>query len=140
MTSSLLTKTSRNIGRIWHASARDLSYLKRNKISKQLCGYLLQYGYRLPENDDGMLYYQVYFKLIGSQLFTYPEVCLRAANELLVLPHANSLELFRQFFDDVKVEFSRVCGSKCEITDQPMKPETRLLSRTEVPQAVLKCL
>lgn len=30
------------------------------------------YGYRLPETDDDLFYFQVNFKLIGSKLFTYP--------------------------------------------------------------------
>ncbi|KAK2188961.1 hypothetical protein NP493_119g08023 [Ridgeia piscesae] len=30
------------------------------------------YGYRLPDTDEGMIYYQVYFKPIGNTLFTYP--------------------------------------------------------------------
>jgi hypothetical protein len=33
---------------------------------------VFQYGYRIPESDEGMLYYQVYFKPIGNKLFTYP--------------------------------------------------------------------
>ena len=79
-----------------------------------------------------MLYFQIYFKLIGQQLFTYPEVCLRAANDRLVLPHSNPMQLFAQFFDDVRVKFARVCATKFEIRDQAMRPETRLLSRNEV--------
>ena len=34
--------------------------------------FIFQYGYRLPETDDNMLYYQVYFRPVGQILFTYP--------------------------------------------------------------------
>ena len=32
----------------------------------------LQYGYRLPETEEDVIYYQVYFRPIGETLFTYP--------------------------------------------------------------------
>ncbi|KAK3085939.1 hypothetical protein FSP39_011052 [Pinctada imbricata] len=31
------------------------------------------YGYRLPDNEAGMIYYQIYFRPLGDRLFTYPE-------------------------------------------------------------------
>ena len=34
--------------------------------------FSIQYGYRLPEDDIGMIYYQVYFRPLGGTLFTYP--------------------------------------------------------------------
>ncbi|CAC5403084.1 unnamed protein product [Mytilus coruscus] len=30
------------------------------------------YGYRLPEEEDGMIYYQINFRPLGERLFTYP--------------------------------------------------------------------
>ena len=44
--------------------------------------FSLQYGYRLPEDDIGTIYYQVYFRPLGGTLFTYPlqiyHLCQRA--------------------------------------------------------------
>ncbi len=37
-----------------------------------------QYGYRLPEDDTGMLFYQVYFRPLGYTLYTYPFRSTRA--------------------------------------------------------------
>ncbi|XP_033754812.1 uncharacterized protein C18orf63-like [Pecten maximus] len=30
------------------------------------------YGYRLPDSDDGVIYYQVHFRPLGGRIFTYP--------------------------------------------------------------------
>lgn len=31
-----------------------------------------QYGYRLPDNDDDRIYYQINFRPLGPRIFTYP--------------------------------------------------------------------
>ena len=86
-------------------------------IAKLCYAMCLQYGYRLPESDAGMLYYQVYFKKIGSKLFTYPEVCLRS-HGMTTFNCADVTSVLQQFLADIQAKMPKICGMKFTINSQ----------------------
>ncbi|XP_064611999.1 uncharacterized protein C18orf63-like [Liolophura sinensis] len=67
------------------------------------------YGYRLPDTDDNILYYQIYFGPVGHTLFTYPHVCLRS-REFHVLPRVDPRSIYVSFLQDVTAKMPTVCG------------------------------
>ncbi|XP_064641601.1 uncharacterized protein LOC135496283 [Lineus longissimus] len=69
------------------------------------------YGYRLPEDEDGVIYYQIYFKLIGEQLFTYPECCVRP-RDINILPRTDPKPILQAFLSDLQNKISNLCGQK----------------------------
>ena len=78
-----------------------------------------------------MLYYQVYFKLIGPRLFTYPEVCLRSRD--VTTFNCPDVDLVLQgFLADVRTKMAALCGKKFEIRNRAMYVDNSLTSAQEV--------
>ena len=94
--------------------------------------FLVQYGYRLPDEEGEVLYYQVYFKPIGEILFTYPEYCLRP-NGLFVLPRVDPRPIVQAFLGDLASRLPSVCGRKLNFRpNEPRYLEVGLNPMTQV--------
>ena len=94
---------------------------------------LLQYGYRLPESDEGMLYYQIYFSMLRSSgLFTYPEVCLRQSGDMMTYNCPDSDAVLRQFLADVNLKIPKICGMAFNIINRPMFLDRSLVNVLQV--------
>ncbi|PSN32725.1 hypothetical protein C0J52_20408 [Blattella germanica] len=62
------------------------------------------YGYRLPEDTDQVFYCSVSFSGFGSNLYTYPSVCVRR-NNLLFLRHTDHMDILQNFLADINKKF-----------------------------------
>ncbi|XP_062596488.1 uncharacterized protein C18orf63-like [Saccostrea cucullata] len=71
------------------------------------------YGYRLPENEEDIIYYQIHFRPLGDRVFTYPDVCLRA-RDIHCLPRVNPKPILVAFLQDLKNKMSTVCGYRLQ--------------------------
>ncbi|XP_061188468.1 uncharacterized protein LOC133196618 [Saccostrea echinata] len=71
------------------------------------------YGYRLPENEEGIIYYQIHFRPLGDRVFTYPDICLRA-RDIHCLPRVNPKPILVTFLQDLKTKMSTVCGYRLQ--------------------------
>lgn len=58
-----------------------------------------QYGYRLPDQDKDLLYFDIKF-FDGSPIFTYPLICVRPFNPVF-LKKMNSDEIVNEFLADM---------------------------------------
>ncbi|XP_077969973.1 uncharacterized protein LOC144424488 isoform X2 [Styela clava] len=76
------------VGRHLDSSSSFTDYAGLKKYWKN------HHGIRLPEEETGMLYGSIYFKLIGQQLFTYPLCCLRT-REIQVMPRCDGLAIIK---------------------------------------------
>ena len=65
---------------------------------------LFQYGYRLPESDEDMIYYQINFGPLGGRLFTYPDKIekLSMSSKLVVCYYAPN-------FEEVRGAYTCIC-------------------------------
>ncbi|XP_014675281.1 PREDICTED: uncharacterized protein C18orf63-like [Priapulus caudatus] len=78
----------------------------------------LQYGYRLPESEDSMLYFQVYFRAIGSNLFTYPTCCVRSA-DIQYQPRCDPAPIVTAFMNELQAKVGSICGHTLTFTRTP---------------------
>ncbi|XP_068093182.1 uncharacterized protein C18orf63 homolog isoform X2 [Hyperolius riggenbachi] len=86
------------------------------------------YGYKLPiEPEEKLIFCNVYFKLIGDTLFTYPLSCLRS-QPMQFYPRVDMAKLLDAFFSDLKSAMPHLCGFPVLITEKPLFP-TRELTR-----------
>ncbi|XP_070575549.1 uncharacterized protein C18orf63-like [Ptychodera flava] len=69
------------------------------------------YGYRLPELEDGEVFFNIYFPGIGHTLFTYPEFCVRK-RDLIVIPRADPDPILETFVNDIQSKMPQVCGMR----------------------------
>ncbi|XP_038066552.1 uncharacterized protein LOC119736608 [Patiria miniata] len=83
------------------------------------------YGYRLPETDVGVLYYNVYFPAIGPTLFTYPEFCIRK-DEPILQARIDPAPILNAFLTDLQYKVSSVCGTAFEVTPKAQYINTGL--------------
>lgn len=90
-----------------------------------------QYGYRLPETDEGMLYYQIFFRPLAHTLFTYPECCVRL-HDALTFNASNSTEIMEQFLKDIHTKIPVLCGRKLQFQPQAMYTVPKLLQVNQV--------
>ena len=88
--------------------------------------FFLQYGYRLPEDDSNLLYYQVYFKLVGEMLFTYPDVCIRP-RPALTFPRADPAPILSAFLADLAARLPAACGQPLRLVRDPAYTTPALL-------------
>ncbi|KAJ8042511.1 hypothetical protein HOLleu_13580 [Holothuria leucospilota] len=75
------------------------------------------YGYRLPENDTGIYFFNIHFPMIGSNIFTYPSLCVRR-REPQIIPRVDPKSILQAFLKDVKVKMPSVCGLPLQFCDQ----------------------
>ncbi|ELT91567.1 hypothetical protein CAPTEDRAFT_198419 [Capitella teleta] len=88
------------------------------------------YGYRLPETDENVFYFQVYFKPIGDNLFTYPNMCLRRTDPVFnARPDAECI--LEGFFTDLKARMPFLCGSKFTCSCKPQFVQISSLTAAE---------
>ncbi|ESO87810.1 hypothetical protein LOTGIDRAFT_234835 [Lottia gigantea] len=109
------------------------------------------YGYRLPETDEEILFYQVTFLPLGGRLFTYPSVCLCSRN-LQTMPRIDPKPIITAFLQDIHNKIPSICGQSfqfqpkirytqqeflisSEIKDQP-KEKLNLVSRNPKPPTI----
>ncbi|XP_067652749.1 uncharacterized protein C18orf63-like [Haliotis asinina] len=71
------------------------------------------YGYRLPDTEEDMIFYQISFRQNGGKLFTYPSVCLRAA-DMQQIPRIDPKPILIAFIQDLHNKLPSVC-------DHPLK-------------------
>ena len=91
-----------------------------------------QYGIRLPEDGDGMVYAQIYFKPIGETLFTYPIVCLRTAG-VSVMGRTDPKQITDLFINDFTNKLSYICGHKIDLKlNVPQYPQAELEPANQV--------
>ncbi|XP_022082271.1 uncharacterized protein LOC110974745 [Acanthaster planci] len=81
------------------------------------------YGYRLPESDVGVLYYNIYFPAIGPTLFTYPEFCIRK-DEPILQARVDPAPIISAFLTDLRHKLPSVCGSSFQITPKALYTST----------------
>ncbi|XP_039190319.1 uncharacterized protein C18orf63 homolog isoform X2 [Crotalus tigris] len=75
------------------------------------------YGYLLPE--DSQTYFNIYFRLIGEQLFTYPSSCIRS-QPVQYFPRANLESILDSFVTDLKTAIPHICGFPLKMTQKAM--------------------
>lgn len=68
-----------------------------------------QYGYRLPESDEDIIYYSVYFQPLGPTLYTYPSICVRPT-ALLFLKCTDNFHVLQNFLADIRQKIPSICG------------------------------
>ncbi|XP_072269415.1 uncharacterized protein C18orf63 homolog [Pyxicephalus adspersus] len=90
------------------------------------------YGYELPSMaEDTVIYCNVYFKLIGEKLFTYPSICLRS-QPIQFFPRVDTEGIVKAFICDLKSKMSHLCGFPVNVNGNPVytvKELTRPLSQ-----------
>ncbi|XP_078338366.1 uncharacterized protein LOC111137599 isoform X2 [Crassostrea virginica] len=85
------------------------------------------YGYRLPENEDDRIYYQVHFRPLGPRIFTYPDVCLRS-RDIHCLPRVEPRPILVAFLQDMRTKMSTICGHRLQLQSRANYLTTDLLS------------
>ncbi|XP_060075255.1 uncharacterized protein C18orf63-like [Ylistrum balloti] len=88
------------------------------------------YGYRLPESENGVIYYQVHFRPLGGRIFTYPEVCLRAS-DIQRVPRVDPRPILTAFLQVVQSKMSSICGSPLRLQTKAKYPILELLPVTQ---------
>ncbi|KAK9298861.1 hypothetical protein QLX08_007962 [Tetragonisca angustula] len=73
------------------------------------------YGYSLPKNKDGILYYEIKFLIPKSKVFTYPHMCI-AKNPLEVISSRDKKPTITQFLSDMLVKLPIICGKQLQIS------------------------
>ncbi|XP_060580603.1 uncharacterized protein C18orf63-like [Ruditapes philippinarum] len=105
------------------------------------------YGYRLPESEDDINFYQIRFGPQGGKLFTYPfcfnmckniceyisltlrtypEVCLRG-RELQKVARVDPKPILRSFMLEIQSKFPTVCGCPIKLQSKAKFTVTDLL-------------
>ncbi|XP_019379956.1 PREDICTED: uncharacterized protein C18orf63 homolog [Gavialis gangeticus] len=78
------------------------------------------YGYSLPEDHgETKTYCNVYFKLIGEQLFTYPINCIRS-QPVQYFPRVHLEGILNTFLSDLKSNLPHLCGFPVQMTSKPL--------------------
>ncbi|XP_025065484.1 uncharacterized protein C18orf63 homolog [Alligator sinensis] len=78
------------------------------------------YGYSLPEDHgETKTYYNVYFKLIGEQLFTYPINCIRS-QPVQYFPRVHLEGILNTFLSDLKSNLPHLCGFPVQMTSKAL--------------------
>ncbi|XP_072052020.1 uncharacterized protein [Amphiura filiformis] len=83
------------------------------------------YGYRLPESDTGIIYYNIYFPAIGNTLFTYPDFCV-FKREPVLLPRADPTTIIPPFLADLQSKLPSICGFPFKVNPKAQYPTTGL--------------
>ncbi|XP_049947686.1 uncharacterized protein C18orf63-like [Schistocerca serialis cubense] len=67
------------------------------------------YGYRLPESDENLIYYNVFFLPLAPNQYSYPNICICHMNAM-VLKQVNFEAVLKEFLRDVNKKMPSVCG------------------------------
>nr|KAF6357926.1 hypothetical protein mPipKuh1_001715 [Pipistrellus kuhlii] len=77
------------------------------------------YGYKLPEDDGNIkTYCNIYFKMIGERIFTYPLSCIRS-QPVQYFPRVNLEDVLKSFLSDLKSKLPHICGFPIKMTTKP---------------------
>uniref|UniRef100_UPI00358E52DB uncharacterized protein C18orf63 homolog n=1 Tax=Myxine glutinosa TaxID=7769 RepID=UPI00358E52DB len=98
------------------------SYLDIKKYWRNLYGYILP---DLPEQH--IIYCNIYFKMIGERLFSYPMCCVRS-QPVQLLPRTDRVEVLQAFMGDLRVHLSQLCGFHVRSTSEPLYSNPELVS------------
>lgn len=91
---------------------------------------LLQYGYRLPESEEGMIYVTVRFGNWFSESLTYPLLCVCASRPVFLRQRQSQLVLLR-LVADLRAKVPYICGFPfgIEATIKYALPKLNILSQ-----------
>ncbi|XP_071176051.1 uncharacterized protein C18orf63-like [Mytilus edulis] len=89
------------------------------------------YGYRLPEEEEGMIYYQINFRPLGERLFSYPEPCLRA-RDIQRIQRVDPKPILISFLQDLQKKMPRICGFPLKLHSKACYPTIDLTEVTKV--------
>ncbi|XP_052815181.1 uncharacterized protein C18orf63-like [Mya arenaria] len=89
------------------------------------------YGYRLPETDEGINFYQIHFGKFGGKLFTYPFMCLRP-RELQRVSRVDPKPILRAFIIELQAKFPTVCGLPIKLQTKAKFTVNDLLSVNQI--------
>ncbi|XP_050482932.1 uncharacterized protein C18orf63-like isoform X6 [Bombus huntii] len=73
------------------------------------------YGYYLPKNKGGILFYEIKFLISKSKVFTYPHMCV-ASSPLEIIPNREKESTITQFLSDILMKLPAVCGKRLQIS------------------------
>ncbi len=99
-------------------------------MSTTFC-FHIQHGYRLPEDDQGILYYQLYFKPVGETLFTYPDFCIRQRSPI-VLARVDPMPILHAFLSDFRTKLPTICGCPLKLHPKAKFTNNQLMEIHEV--------
>nr|XP_023655965.1 uncharacterized protein C18orf63 homolog isoform X2 [Paramormyrops kingsleyae]XP_023655966.1 uncharacterized protein C18orf63 homolog isoform X2 [Paramormyrops kingsleyae] len=109
---------------ISHQMAPECPFQTYSDIQKH---WSTLYGYELPqEEEEGLVYCSVYFKMVGEKLFTYPLSCIRT-QPVQILPRVDLQEALN-FLPDLRGKLQSICGFPVQMTTKPLCYTTSLIS------------
>ncbi|XP_052229839.1 uncharacterized protein C18orf63-like isoform X2 [Dreissena polymorpha] len=114
-------------GRIWsisHHLPEESPFTSYKDIKRH---WKNTYGYRLPETDEGLHFYQINFGPFGGKLFNYPEVCLRP-REMQRMSRIDPKPILRSFVLEIQSKFPTVCGHPIKLQSKAKFTVNELLS------------
>nr|XP_015210130.1 PREDICTED: uncharacterized protein C18orf63 homolog isoform X1 [Lepisosteus oculatus]XP_015210131.1 PREDICTED: uncharacterized protein C18orf63 homolog isoform X1 [Lepisosteus oculatus] len=77
------------------------------------------YGYKIPAvNGENEVYCNVYFKLVGERLFTYPLCCIRS-QPVQCFSRVDLDGVLNLFLKDLKANMENICGFAVQMTSKP---------------------
>ncbi|KZC04278.1 Uncharacterized protein C18orf63 [Dufourea novaeangliae] len=72
------------------------------------------YGYSLPKNKNGILYFEIKFLIPRSNIFTYPNLCV-ASGPIDIIPSRGKEIIITQFISDMLAKIPTICGKELQI-------------------------
>ncbi|KAK0181283.1 hypothetical protein PV327_003576 [Microctonus hyperodae] len=89
------------------------------------------YGYRLPETDEGILFYEIYFPIAGVRLgnyFVYPDICVK--EEITQLPcKINSMAIADKFMKNLIEIMPKMCSRELIFNKKSLKDTAMIVPR-----------
>ncbi|XP_022236327.1 uncharacterized protein C18orf63-like [Limulus polyphemus] len=74
------------------------------------------YGYRLPEEQNGLFYVNVEFWGLLQGRFTYPSLCIRL-HDMLHIPRVDPQPIISMFLNDLQCKVRQICGEPFILTN-----------------------
>ncbi|XP_076388065.1 uncharacterized protein LOC143264492 [Megachile rotundata] len=73
------------------------------------------YGYSLPKNKDGILYYEIKFLMPKSNIFIYPSLCI-ISGPVDIIPNRDKEPTITQFLSDMLIKLPVVCNTQLKVS------------------------
>ncbi|KAL5022848.1 hypothetical protein ScPMuIL_002003 [Solemya velum] len=93
------------------------------------------YGYRLPETEEDLLFYQVHFRPLGNTYYTYPDVCLRA-RDIQRVPRVDPKPILMAFLKDLHGKLPNICGMPLKLQTKANYPTLGLTEGASVDNGI----
>ncbi|XP_053971393.1 uncharacterized protein LOC128872574 [Hylaeus volcanicus] len=77
------------------------------------------YGYSLPKNKHGIIYYEIKFCIPRSNIFTYPNLCV-AIGQLDTIPNREKELTITCFLSNMLEKVPKICGNQLLISKKPL--------------------